>query len=210
MRWRIATAATLVAAVFLAVFLFRLAKEAAADAEPMRMIHNYEQLASRYDWARSRANLEVIGDALTRYRRKQKVKPPKLRKSAADAALPWDLKSALKLHEEVWWTPRHNLPRAARTKTGSTLHVASSYGFAYLNLTRRRPPGERATWEDRAWSARGDDLPVLIDWNAYPTDALMAAGEEGAKIRCLVLRLSGRVDEIRATPGDIKTLMLRL
>lgn len=82
-------------------------------------------------------------------------------------------------------------------------HWPFDYNPSYLAAVYMVNPPEAP----RYWSLRGDEMPIVLDMNAYNSyEVEILKSKE--PVRALVLRLNGRVDEIQYRFNDMRDLFL--
>lgn len=154
---------------------------------------------SNYDWADARQRLERIGAALQLYREAHGVLPVALRKNAADAGLPPSIWSLAKQGHR--WSTSPSDFRVPHTRMRWPATALNHFVSVYKETKVRLSEAE----EQVVWSRRGEDLPILCDWNPYSSTEMV----EGAPTKTvLILRLNGSVDTIQFRPLDVRELLL--
>jgi hypothetical protein len=144
--------------------------------------------ASVYKWEQARKNLESIGRLVQIERQKTKLKPQAEWKSAPDTGLTGvalqrivsALPENVRFVEGRVWPPPDIMQRGK---------ILTQYKVIYNGMTDVLDEKEM----DSVWSLRGEELPIIMDDAMYSPQHVARA--EG-RVKVLVLRLNGRVDEV--------------
>jgi hypothetical protein len=162
----------------------------------------FNKVAVETVWRPSRRNLEAIGRALQIYRQECDVKPPELRKTYADAGIPPTIGALVKPGHK-WTLQETSLfidPRSLEDLHKGTFSLGYDYSFLpfdYLSKSLKGRAGE-------ALAARGEALPIIVDYCMYPT-----SGRPEGPLHVWILRLDGRVEQADVDPKDMLDLYFK-
>lgn len=142
---------------------------------------------AQYDMQAAKNRLKVISNAIQLYRQEYGYKPVEVRKCAADAGLP---PSGLEIMD-----PNNNVdkPWHLALSQMQVPHPVKLFDNAVNHYLLVWPvPDHAIEGLDAMYRVRGEEMPIVADVNMNTSESISANG----RIRALVLRLNGQIDEV--------------
>ncbi len=142
-----------------------------------------------YDLAAASKKLADIGEKLQLYRKTHRPLPVSERTTFRDAGLP-EMLLELAKPGSPWSLP--DGVATFRVKNPNELFEGTQNHFAQMYWSRETAAQIRKQDMGQWFAVRGEDLPILVDYN--PSSGEQMAGADGYTV--LVLRLSGKVEKV--------------